>query len=180
MKKILIIILCLSTFSVFSQNIEANLKSFYGIANNKSIEYFYGGGEIELLYAHPIKKGFLRTGIEFRTIDWGNHLSLNIGYKMSFVSKETWSLNGIGSGGIGLALFYEKPLFVWSAEYMTEFVWLKKKKINMDIGLGFRYTQNPAYIKYGQINQVLEIPFKVGFKFNLGKKKTENNLGKTI
>lgn len=173
MKKILIIICSLSTFSIFSQNIEANLKSFYGIRNNEAIEYFYGGGGLELLYTQPIKKGFLRTGLEFRTIDWGNQLSVNIGYSHPYLSKETWSLKGIGSAGLGLALFYKKPQFVWSTEYMTAFQWLLQKKINMDIGLGIRYTHNPAYKNYGKINQVLEIPFKLGFQFNLNRKKTK-------
>jgi len=172
MKKILLLILLikLSIFSVFSQNIEVNLKSFYGIWNNEFIEYYYGGGGIELLYEHPLKKGSLRSGIEFRSINWGNQVALNIGYKLPYVSKETWSVNGIMTTGIGLALFREKPLFIWSQEYTTAFQWLKKKKINLDLGLGIRYTHNPAYIKYGKINQVLDLPFKLGITINLQKK----------
>lgn len=169
-KSLLILFLSISVCTIYSQSIELNVKSLYGIWNNELTEYYYGGAGAELLYEHPLKKGSLRSGLEFRSINWGNQLTLNIGYSLPFVEKPTWSINGIGTTGIGFALLRQHPLFVWSTGYMTEFVWLKKKKINFNIGLGFRYTHNPAYIKYGYINQVFEFPFKVGFKYNFNKK----------
>jgi len=163
MKKILLIILLYTaSFSVYSQSIELNLKSFYGIWNNETSGYNYGGGGLELLYEQPLRKGALRTGVEFRSIDWGNQLSLLIAYKSPYIQQEKWQLSGISSVGVGLALFRDNPLFVWSIGYMPAFTWLGKKRVSWDIGLGFRYTDSPAYKDYGKINRVVDFPFKIG------------------
>ena len=177
MKKIIPILLFLHLFlfSGYSQNLELNTKSFYGIWNNEVAEYAYGGGGLEIVYEHPLKKGSLRSGLEFRSIDWGNQVSLNIGYQIPYISKDKWALSGITSTGIGLALFQDNPLFVWSVGYMPEFTWPNKQKFNLVVGFGIRYTNSPAYKNYGEINQVLDFPFKIGFKFNLKKKASSKS-----
>lgn len=156
-----------------AQKFEASTKSFYGLWNTESSEYYYGGGGLELSYDIPLNKGAIKTGLEFRSIDWGNQLSLNIGYNAPYITKEKWALHGITTVGLGMALFYDNSLFAWSIGYTPEFVFRKDKRLNIGLGLGLRYTQSPRYKDYGSINQVLEIPLRVGFKFHLTKQKKD-------
>lgn len=171
MKKIALtfILLQCALLPAYSQHLEFDLTSFYGIWNKEGGGYFYGGGGMEIAYEQPIANFALQGSLAFRSIDWGNQLTLNIGYKQAYVSKEKWSLNGLTTAGIGFALFRPKPLFVWSLGYMPELTWPAHKKVNVMIGWGIRYTHSPAYKKYGKINQVLEFPFKLGGRFRLGK-----------
>lgn len=156
--------------NLLSQHLEFNTKSFFGLWHNQGTEYFYNGSAIELLYEHPLAKGTLRTGLEYRSIDWGNQASLNLGYVLPHATNQKWDLNGVMSTGLGFALFRENPLFVWSLGYMPEIVFRKNKRINLSVGLGIRYTNSPGYKDFGSINQVLDFPFKIGLKF-MGKKK---------
>ena len=151
--------LSLSVFHGFGQQIEFNTNSFYGIWSNEKGGYYYSGGGFDLIYAHPLAKGELRSGIDFRNIDWGNQLTLNIGYTAPYISKDKWQLNGITSTGLGMALFHDNSLFVLSVGYMPEISWRNDKKFSWSIGLGVRYTTSPAYKNYGTINQVLDFPY---------------------
>jgi len=168
----ILVVLLFFFFAVSAQEIEFNIKSYPGIWNNASAEWFNGGGGAALFYNHPLPKNSIRGGLEFRSIDWGNQASFSLGYDAVYLLKEKWSLNGISSVGIGMALFRPNPLMVWSVEYLGEFNWLTKKRFNLSVGLGIRYSHNPAYKKYGAINQVLEFPVKIGFGYFL--KKSEN------
>ena len=169
---LIVVLIIFSVFKSYSQSITFNTKSFYGIWNNETSGYYYGGGGLDLLYEHRLKKGALRGGLEFRSIDWGNQLSINTGFKAPYITKEKWSFNGITSLGLGLALFKESPLFVWSAGYMPEFSWHVREKFHLNFGFGIRYTNSPAYKNYGSINHVMELPLKIGFQFNLGVKSS--------
>jgi hypothetical protein len=165
---LIVLLLILPYGAAKAQSITLNTKSFYGTWNNESNGYFYGGGGLALQYEQPIKKGALRLGFEFRSINWGNQLALNTGYNMVYIQKAKWTFNGISSLGVGLALFKHNPLFIWSAMYMPEFSWQLKEKFHLNIGIGINFTNCPIYKNYGSINQVLEIPVKIGFQFKLG------------
>lgn len=173
-KKAILIVLfgIISIFIVDAQHLEINTKSFYGVWNGESSGYFYGAFGMELAYEHPIKKGALRTGLEFRSINWGNQLSLNTAYKMNFIQKEKWSLSGLSSVGLGMALFRPKSLFVWSIGFIPEVTWPQKSRVHLNFGMGFRYTNNSAYKNYSQIYRLIEFPFKIGIRYRL---KKENN-----
>ncbi len=172
-KKNLIISLlfAIAGFNLFGQHLEFNTKGFFGLWNNAQTSYFYDGAAIELLYERPYKNAALRAGLEYRSIDWGNQVSINLGYVLTHISKDKWNLDGVISPGIGLALFRENPLFVYSISYMPEFIFAKNKRRNLTLGLGIRYTHSPAYKEYGNINQVLDFPLKIGVRF-MGKKKS--------
>ncbi len=175
MKKLsLIVLLFICSFSAsYCQSIGINFKAFNGIWNNEPNGLYNGGGGLSLQYEHPLKKGELLMEFEFRTINWGNQIALNAGYKMGYLNKEKWSLSGVSSVGFGLALFKDNPLFVWSATYMPEFSWHIKEKLDLNFGFGARYSNCPSYKNYGSINQVLELPIKIGFQFNLTGKSFE-------
>lgn len=163
----------LLVFHGFGQSIELNTGSYYGLWQNEGGRYYYGGGSFELLYEHPINKGALRGGIEFRTIDWGNQVALNVGFKGNYIQKEKWSLSGVTSAGLGLALFVKNPLFVYSIDYMPVFTWLRNKRFDYYVGLGIRFTHCPAYRNYSKVNQLIELPLKIGVTYKLSYKKND-------
>lgn len=156
-----------------AQKFEANTISYYGVWNTQSTEYFYGGSGLEFSYDFQLNKGAFKTGLELRSIDWGNQLSLNVAYTDPYIEKEKWTLNGISTVGFGLALFHDNPLIVWSIGYVPEFCFRKNKRLNIGLGLGIRYTQSPGYKEYGAIHQVLELPLRLAFKFHLNKEKKD-------
>ena len=176
MKKETVIFLVLIFAGITSnaQQIEFNSKSFYGAWNSQGSEYFYGGGGAELIYEHPINMGSLRTGVELRSVNWGNQATLQLGHKHLYSSSEKWSLAGVGSVGLGAALFYDNPLFTWSADYSGVFTYFRNKRTSLNIGLGVRYTNSPAYREYGQINKVFEFPLQLGISYSL-KKETSSS-----
>lgn len=171
MYKLCLFILCLAFYQMigYGQNIIANTNSYYGFWNNASSTYAYGGGSLELLYEHPLNRGALQGGMEIRSIDWGNQVSLKIAYKMPYLTKEKWEISGLSAIGLGTALFKKNPMFVWSIGYLPEFTFRKQKRMQFNLGVGLRYSHNPAYIKYGQINQLLEVPLKIGITIRIKK-----------
>lgn len=173
MKQVAVALLFLNLFFFhgFSQSIELNTGSYYGPWQNESGGYYYGGGSFELLYEHPMNKGALLGGIEFRTIDWGNQVTLKMGYSASYIQKTKWSLTGITSAGMGVALFVKNPLFVYSVDYMPVFTWCRNKRFDYSVGFGIRFTHCPTYRNYGKINQLIELPLKIGVKYKLNYKK---------
>jgi len=173
-KKILItaVVSTLMIPLVIGQNIEVNNKLFYGVWNNEFSEYFYGGTGLEILYLSKLKKVRIKNGLEFRSVNWGNQVSVINGISVTYVTRDQWSLHGNTSIGLGLALFVDNPLLVWSVGYMPEVILLKKRKLKLIVGAGIRYTSSPSYKDYGSIHQVLELPVKFGLQFQLGKKKS--------
>jgi hypothetical protein len=155
--------------SAQSQSVNFNTNSFYGLWQNEGGGYFYSGGGFDLLYIHPLKKGALQTGLAFRTVNWGNQVSLNMGYQAPYILKEKWSLSGVTSADFGLALFVDNSLFVYSVDYIPVFTLHRNKRFDFEAGLGIRFTHSPAYINYGKINQVVDIPIKLGLKYSLGE-----------
>jgi len=153
------------------QSISFHTNSFYGLWQNEGGGYFYGGGGFAVTYQHPLTKGALQAGLGFRTINWGNQVSLGIGYQAPYVRKEKWTLSAVTSVNLGLALFVNNPLLVYAIDYTPTLTWLRKKRFNFEAGLGIRYTHAPRYKSYGKINQVLEFPFQVGVIMKLGERK---------
>lgn len=168
----------LSPNSANAQQISIQFLSFPGITHTNGSGYFYGGGGLSLAYQKNIgsnQKYKILLGLEYRMIDWGNQAVLNIGYNHPYLmaagSKKNLRLSGNVSTQFGAALFREKPLFVWSAEYIPEIEWFSRKRFFASLGVGLRYTNCPKYKNYGNINSVLEIPIKLSLGFKTGKSK---------
>ena len=167
----------LSSVPTNAQQISVQFLSFPGIAHTNGSGYFYGGSGLNLAYQRNSgsnQKYKMLVGLEYRTIDWGNQIGLNIGFNHPYLitdSKKNLRLSGNVSTQFGTALFREKPLFVWSAEYIPEIEWASRKRFFASLGIGLRYTNCPKYKNYGSINSVLEIPIKVSLGFKTGKSK---------
>ncbi len=171
MKKLVlsIFIFCLIN-TLNAQQIALNFESFPGVAYRGGGGYFYGGGGLEVTYQHDFKQGRIRGGLEYRIIDWGNQIGLNVAYNHPYFVHNAWRVSGTSGLQLGLALFRQRPLFVYGLEYSPEVEWQSGKRFFANAGLGIRYTNSPKYRNFGTINSVLELPIKIGFGFRLGKR----------
>lgn len=168
---LLTICFILGVISLNAQQISVQIESFPANWNNESSEYFYGGSGLSIDYKKAFDFGKLGVGVEFRTINWGNQISLTIPYNHNYVVKDSWNISASLTPTVGLALYRPKSLLVWSVEYVPEFTWTPRKKLEYFFGFGMRYSNNPAYGNYGKINRVLEYPIKLGVKINLKPRK---------
>ena len=166
-------ILLLINPSLHAQQIGLRALTFLGMATNTEAQYFFDGGGLELFYQHELWKGKVVGGLEYRTINWGNQVALNLGYNLAYWKKNSWRASVSLSVQGGMALFRQKPLGVLGIECLPELEWQSKKRFFMNLGIGIRYSNCPAYSKYSLINSTLDIPIKFGMGFRLGKKKEQ-------
>jgi len=169
MNKITIIffIIILNTSFLESQNFSVTLGFNNGITANKKLTYFTGGAGISLNYAQPINKILIISGIEFRGIQWGFQTTLNTGIQHTL--NETEKRKNLLQYSIqnGMALFYQKKLYVFAAETIYGYKFGLNRKIPLQISTGIRFTVCPVYRNYSDIYNVLEIP--VQFTVFFGK-----------
>ncbi len=163
------IFFCLA-MSLSAQQISLNFESFPGVAYRGGGGYFYGGGGFELTYQQDLGKDRIRGGLEYRIIDWGNQVSINAAYNMTYYTQKAWRISGTSGLQLGLALFRQTPLFAWGLEYTPEVEWQSQKRFFANAGLGIRFTNSPKYRNYSSINSVWELPVRIGWGFRLGKK----------
>lgn len=172
MKKILILVGMLGFLSIaFPQELSVRTLSFPGLAYRGGGGYFYGGGGVELAFQNELPLGAYRVGVEYRIIDWGNQVGLNLGYVHPYWQEERWHLSGLANLQLGLAPFHQGSLFTWAIGYSGLFRWQTKKRAFYEAGLGLRYSNSPAYEAFGPINRLLEVPVRVGVGWKLGNRK---------
>lgn len=167
----IIAFLALAMNTAKAQQLSLRPLSFLGIATNVGTNYFYNGGGFELSYQHDYWKGRISGGLEYRMINWGNQVGLNIGYNLPFWTKKQWRASVTAHAQIGWALFVQKTLAVWGFEAIPQIEWKSKKAFFVMIGVGLRFSHNPVYEQFGSINATLDIPIKVGIGFRLNNKK---------
>lgn len=164
-----IFLLLTAASSGYGQSIAFNTNGYPGVWNNEYTGYYYGGGGIELCYEHAINEGALLTGFEIRAVDWGNQISVGIGYKVPYMVKDRWTISRTIAANLGMALFHDNPLFVYSLDAGTIFTWAPEKRFSFDAGIRLRFTHCPAYRNYGTINQLIEFPLTIGVRLKLGQ-----------
>lgn len=154
-----------------AQQLSLKPLSFLGVATNLGGAYHYNGGGFELAYQHDFWKGRVVGGVEYRMINWGNQLSVNLGYNLPFWSHNQWRASVSTQVQLGGALFVQKSLFVWGVECVPEIEWHSKKAFFASVGFGIRYTNCPAYENYGPLVSAIDLPIKIGLGFYLNNKK---------
>jgi hypothetical protein len=159
--------------STSAQQLSLKPLSFLGIATNIGGAYHYNGGGFELAYQHDVWKGRVIGGLEYRMINWGNQVAINVGYNMPFWTKGPWRASVSAQAQIGWALFYQKSLAVWGIECLPEIEWHSNKAFFATLGFGIRYTNCPAYERYGFVTSAIDLPIKIGLGFYLNNKKRE-------
>ena len=158
------------SLSLSAQELQFNTLSFNGFAYNEGNGYFYGGGGLETAYIHPIGEGALHFGAEYRLVDWGNQLSLSLGYRGDYWQKEAWTISGLTKVQLGSALFNNGSLFAWGLSYQAQARWQSGKRFFGTMGLGIRYSNAPGYKEFGAINRLWELPIQIGMGFRLVQK----------
>ena len=169
---IVLLFFMISTRSI-GQQLSLKPLSFLGIATNLGGEYNYNGGGFELAYQHDIWKGRVVGGLEYRMVNWGNEVGINLGYNMPFWAKGQWRASVSAQAQVGWALFYQKSLLIWGIECVPEMEWHSNKAFFATLGFGIRYSNCPAYENYGAITSAIDLPIKIGLGFYLNNKKRE-------
>jgi hypothetical protein len=171
-KSIVLFGMLLAMTSLSAQEISLRTLSFPGLAYRAGAGYFYGGGGLELAFQKDLPRGAYRLGLEYRIIDWGNQVGLNLGYVHPYLQGERWQLSGLANLQLGLVPFYQKSLLSWAIGYHGLFRWQSKKRAFYEAGLGIRYSNSPGYVEFGPINRLFEVPVRVGVGWKLGNRKT--------
>ncbi len=166
-----IIAIILSGLSLRAQHVSFNLQALPGFWHNEALENYYGGSAFGIQYHQKSKIGQWGLGIEYRSIDWGNQISLNIPYTVYLAKKNNWDVALQCAPSIGLALFRNNPLLSWSLESSAQLRWKPQNKFSYTLGVGLRYSISPAYQQYGLINQLAETPIRLGIQYKIGKTK---------
>lgn len=166
------LIILLGYTSLFSQQINLSVLTLPGIAYDNQVQGYFGGMGLEVSYLHPLSYGKLRAGLEFRTIDWGSQLGLNLGYNHPYKSISKWEFSGTASLQGGMALFRPKPFAVLAFDYLPKVEWITGKRVNVSLSSGIRFSINPQYRTFG-IWRLWEIPVRLGIHF--GVKRIESN-----
>lgn len=170
------VLICL--YWAMGQALQAQYVSFCvsgypGFAHTQGSESFYGGYGFGLHYEHTLnKQGRLLGAVEFRSIQWGNQLAINLGYDYAYVVEGPWRLGARAQIQAGSALFSNGGLFVFGGEVGTMLQWKSPKAFFAALGVGLRHTACPAFAAYSSIASVWEVPLTVGIGFKLGNRKS--------
>ncbi len=146
---------------VQAQCIQIGYNYLQGIHYNSNWDLFGGGSEFYIKYLKETETIGFSLGTEYRTVQWGNQVSLSAGVFKPMNKKIEV---GVALAG-GLALFRPQSLFVFSAAPKMNYALLKKDKFSIGISLETRFTSCPAYKKYSNIYNLWEISPGVFFRF---------------
>ncbi len=146
---------------LLAQAFEIKLSSLEGMMYQNTWYYFHGGIEMSLNYRIPDDHFNYSFGLNARTVQWGTQVCITSGISRSF--GKIFELEAELHNGI--ALFYQKPLYVYAIGLTGHLTVLRSNKIITGVFLGGRYTHCPAYGQYGNIDHVLEIPLGVFLRF---------------
>jgi hypothetical protein len=143
-----------------AQDVQISLKYAQGIYHH-SWDVYNGGAEISADYSFSLDNIIIETGINYRTIQWGNQVTASLS-----MAKSLGSRIEIGAEmQHGLALFYPKSLYAFSVGLKSAYEFMHNEKLSIGVSLELRYSHCPAYKNYGQIYHVTEIPFGIFFRF---------------
>jgi len=121
---------------------------------------------LEINYSKTLKKNELLLGMELRSIDWGNHLGINLGYRICYYKMKSFEIGSQTTLHPGIDLFKPSSLFSFGISHQAYLRWQSKKASFLQLDLGFRYNISPAYKAYG-IHYQFEFPVGLswGWKF---------------
>ena len=170
--RIATIILCLIYSGLISaQQINSTIFKSYGLANSLSTEIFDNNGGLQLEYQSVERKLAYLVTTEFRTIDWGNQVSIGGGASKTYWSMNKFALSQNAKLLLHLPLFYNDFLLGYGAETNLLFTREISKRWLVGVSAGLRYDSLPSYRQYGPINWTSEAKFGVQFSYLLHKRE---------
>lgn len=149
------------------QDISLGLTDFLGTGRSNDLG-------MELSYSHPAGRHFIQAGVELRSIDWGNLLGLQFGYRTAYVNKRKWTFGSTSYFHPGISLFRRDQLMNYGISHMPFIRWQVKNRAFLQMETGIRYNICPGYKKYGHYTQ-LEFPLKLQWGWRLGKMKSSGD-----
>ena len=153
-------LLLVGTGQLKAQDVEISIKYAQGVKHNEW-SAFNGGFELSVDYIYSLNDFHISSGIDLRTIQWGNQATVSLG-----LTKELSQQIELGiQMQHGLALFHPQSLYVFSAGANCDFTLVNNDKLQMGLSLEARYSICPAYKNYGQLYHVTEIPLGIFIRF---------------
>ena len=162
LRVIFILVFTFSTLFGLGQKVEVKANYLQGFHYTSNWDLFKGGSELMINYRNPVKDFIVNTGVSFRTIQWGNQLSISTGITKSFFGDRTEFGAEIQNG---IALFYEKPLYSLNLGVKASYLFFKKEKLTLGVSGEIRFTSCPGYKNYSLIYSVWEIPLGLFIRF---------------
>jgi len=157
----LTIFLLFGAAKLSAQHIQISANYAQGLRYNNNWDLFNGGAELSADYIFDSNDLLFNSGLDLRTIQWGNQLSISLG-----IAKKIGDRFELGAEiQNGLALFYRGSLYVLGVSIKGSYSLLKTEKMNMGLSLEARYSNCPAYKDYGQIYHVVEIQIGLYIRF---------------
>jgi len=161
----LFICFCLN---MFGQSSELGLKLFSNLASSnqqfetKSSAFSLNGGALLFDYKQPCKetKYNYNLGIEFSFTDWGTQILSRVGASTPIndaLEVEVILLNG-------LALYVDKPTYVFGGEANVFYLISIKNKNRIKLNVGLRFSQNSKYKTVGNF-RFIDLPIGVSWLF---------------
>ena len=156
----LLALLLIGAGQLKAQDVELSIKYAQGVKHNHWAA-FNGGFELSANYIYSLNDIRISSGIDLRTIQWGNQATVSLGLTKIISPRIELGLEVQN----GLALFHPQSLYVFSVGSNCDFTLVNNDKLHMGFSLEARYSICPEYRSYGQIYQVCEIPFGIFIRF---------------
>ncbi len=149
-----LICLLLISYSSFGQNFEIQFREYFASRSCQDIG-------LQMYFPFPFKSKKFITGVEFRSVSWGNQTGLVLGYRSYLADRAKYTFSGQANVFLDVALFRPAPMFAPSISYDFTFRWYTKRRIYFLANFGLRYNMCVGYEAYGD-NTQLEAPFGIG------------------
>lgn len=156
----LVFLLLCGTSFLPAQDMHISLKYAQGIYHH-SWDLYNGGAELSLGYSFPVDKVKINIGIDYRTIQWGNQVTVGFGVAKSLGNRIELGVDMQH----GLALFHPQSLYVFCLGLKSTYEFVQNEKLSLGVSMELRYSQCPAYKNYGPIYHVTEFPLGIYVRF---------------
>lgn len=163
-RKILVLVLFVLSMKSYAQQI--NVEIFKGVGFGSDVHrkgLFDNNGGVGISYQFSAAKFEVTLGGEFRTIDWGNQIAINLGAYRKFMEFRKFEIGASGLVGWAIPLFYGENLNGIILGAHLQIGYRIKPKHALSFFIGPRADVIPGYSKYGNY-RTSEINF--GMKYS--------------
>jgi len=165
MKKIIFSIACFLMASplLVGQDWTFSIQSYQVInaSFQNPIRFNHFGGALD--YGYEVQQLDLSSNISFRSIDWGNQVSIGQGISFEILKREKWKISHKNNVQINLPLYYNKLLLGYGIT--SGFEWSAAKLQGLVIYYGISFNHLPDYLEWSQRKLIFEGAFSIGWTF---------------
>jgi hypothetical protein len=144
------------------QSFETGLNYYPGIAHSEGFEIGSNGFSLDVSYLHELPYGFsARGGMEFGVSGWGSQILIPLGARFGKDHQVDLELLN------GTALYRQEGAYVVGGSVYYVYTLFRNQKHRLVLSAGIRYTIQPSYRKYSNLNAYLDLP--VGIRWQFGQ-----------